>query len=276
MKTSGPQRPCGKGELPVRLDRGYEKVAHLYDLFDRKDNIEFFFRYAAAAGEILDIGAGTGRIAIPLAERRIVVYCVEPSPAMRREFEMKLSQRPHLGQRITPIVGDGRSFGLGRAFPAAFLSGSFDHLLDDDERLSSLRNVALHLVTDGKLVSDVFLGLMRDSPLSPAGRAQVGDREYRRSVATRLLPNQTQETHLVFETYQCGKLVERLEERGRVGIISGRELHRPLAQAGFRVTGEFSDYDFTEFQEGSSLLIVEAEAVCSMGACDVRRANCNS
>ena len=45
---------------------GYEKVAHLYDLFDRKENVEFFFHYASAAGEILDVGAGTGRITIPL------------------------------------------------------------------------------------------------------------------------------------------------------------------------------------------------------------------
>ncbi|GAH96544.1 unnamed protein product, partial [marine sediment metagenome] len=32
------------------------------------------------AGEILDIGAGTGRIAIPLAEKGIKVFCIEPSP----------------------------------------------------------------------------------------------------------------------------------------------------------------------------------------------------
>lgn len=35
---------------------GYEKCAHLYDLSDRKENIEFFHRCAATAGEILDIG----------------------------------------------------------------------------------------------------------------------------------------------------------------------------------------------------------------------------
>lgn len=40
---------------------GYEKSAHLYDLFDRKENVDFFLRYANEAGEILDVGAGTGR-----------------------------------------------------------------------------------------------------------------------------------------------------------------------------------------------------------------------
>ena len=74
-------------------DSGYEKCAHLYDLFDKKENVEFFLHYGLEAGEILDIGAGTGRIAIPLAEKGIKVFCIEPSPAMRREFLKKLSQR---------------------------------------------------------------------------------------------------------------------------------------------------------------------------------------
>jgi len=30
---------------------GYEKCAHLYDLFDTKENVEFFLRYGSEAGE---------------------------------------------------------------------------------------------------------------------------------------------------------------------------------------------------------------------------------
>ena len=161
-------------------DRSYGKSAHLYDLFDRKENVEFFYRYGARAGEVLDVGAGTGRIAIPLAERGVKLCCVEPSPAMRREFEKKLARRPELRDAIHLVAGDARSFDVGRTFPAAFLSGCFDHFLDEEERLASLRNVGRHLVTGGVLVFDVFLGLMEDAPLSPAGRAEVGDREIRR------------------------------------------------------------------------------------------------
>jgi SAM-dependent methyltransferase len=72
---------------------GYERSAHLYDLFDAKPNVAFFGRYAREAGEVLDIGAGTGRIAIPLAGQGIRVYSVEPSPAMRGVFENKLRGR---------------------------------------------------------------------------------------------------------------------------------------------------------------------------------------
>jgi len=248
-----------RGAVKNRLDAGgYEKSAHLYDLFDQKANIEFFFHYASKVKEVLDIGAGTGRIALPLARRGVKVVCIEPSPAMRREFETKLAQQPDSLARIDLLPGGASSFSLGRTFSAAFLSGSFDHFLDDAERISSLTNIARHLDRRGTLVFDVYLGLMGDSGLSPAGRAKAGSREYRRFVGRKVLPNHRTETHLVFETYEDGKPIERVEEMSLAGITSRPEIHRVLQKSGFTVRGEWGDYDFTAYQEGDSLLIVEA------------------
>jgi len=81
-------------------DRGYELSAQFYDLFDRKPNINFYYFYASQAGESLDIGAGTGRIAVPLAELGCRLFCVEPSEAMRTQLEQKLEQQPSLLERI--------------------------------------------------------------------------------------------------------------------------------------------------------------------------------
>jgi len=237
---------------------GYEKAAHLYDLFDTKENIEFFYHYAKEAGEILDIGAGTGRIAIPLAQRGVKVVCIEPSPAMSREFERKLTTRPAISKNIELVPGDAMSFNLNRTFPAAFLSGTFDHFVDDEERLSSLKNIAEHLKPNGKLIFDVFLGLMKDSPLSPAGKVKKGDIEYRRFVGDRILPDEKMEVILVFETYKAGKLMERIEERSIVGLVQRERLHHLLKQGGFEVRNEFGNYDFSKFKQGDSLLVIEA------------------
>ena len=237
---------------------GYEKSAHLYDLFDRKENVEFFSAYASQAGEILDVGAGTGRIAVPLARRGIRVTCVEPSPAMRGEFEKKLRAEPALRERITLIAGDATSFNLGRTFPAALLSGCFDHLLDDDERLAALANVGRHLVPGGLLVFDVFLGLMQDAPLSPAGEVQTGEREIRRLVGGQVLPGRRKETVLVFETYELGALVDRIEERSLVGLTDCESIHCLLTASGFTVRREWAGYDRKPFRAGDALLIVEA------------------
>ena len=236
---------------------GYEKSAHLYDLFDRKANIEFFAHYASRAKEVLDVGAGTGRIALPLARRGVEVVCVEPSPAMRREFEAKLARQPDLSTRVHLVAGRADSFALGRTFPLAFLSGCFDHFLDDKERISSLTNIARHLHASGTLIFDVFLGLMGYSPLSPAGTVKVGTREYRRLVGGKVLPGNKKETYLVFEAYENGMLIEKIEEHSPVGITSRQGVHRVLAETGFAVKVEWGGYDFTPYQEGDSLLVIE-------------------
>jgi SAM-dependent methyltransferase len=237
---------------------GYERSAHLYDLFDAKPNVAFFGHYAHKAGVVLDIGAGTGRIAIPLAKQGVKVYAVEPSPAMRNAFEEKLQKEPNLRECITLVAGDAQSFALDRTFPVAFLSGSFDHLLDDGERLAALRNIGKHLAPGGCLVFDVFLGLMGGSPLSPAGVVRVGGREIRRFVGGRVLPEQRKETRLVFEVYQDGALLERIEERSLVGITSREAIHCLLKLAGFVAQHEWDSYDWKPFEEGGALLIVEA------------------
>lgn len=242
----------------MTLNKGYEKCAHLYDLFDTKENIEFFYHYASETGEILDIGAGTGRIAIPLAEKGIRVFCIEPSPAMRKEFTRKMSRRKKLSANIKLIDSNAVSFKLGRTFPAAFLSGCFDHLLDDRERFLALSNIGRHLRPNSKLIFDVFLGMMNDTPISSAGRVTKGNTEYRRYVGGKTLSDKKQETILVFEKYIRGKLVDRIEEHSLVGIINRDSLHCLLKKTGFEVTGEFSDYDFSDYKQGNPLLIVEA------------------
>ena len=121
-----------------------------------------------------------------------------------------------------------------------------------------MTNIARHLEADGMLVFDVFLGLMKDTPLSPAGQVKVGDREYRRQVASRLLPDRQMETTLIFETYVDGTCIERIEERSIVGLTDREEVHHLLDKTGFSVKREFSDFRFTPYQTGDSLLIVEA------------------
>ena len=99
---------------------------------------------------------------------------------------------------------------------------------------------------------------MADSPLSSAGVARVGDREIRRFVGGRVLPGQRKETHLVFEVYRDGALVERIEERSLVGITGREAIHRLLDLAGFVVRQEWGGFDRTPFEDGGALLIVEA------------------
>jgi SAM-dependent methyltransferase len=241
----------------VPASEGYEKSAHLYDLFDDKENIGFFLRYATPAGRVLDVGAGTGRIAVPLARAGIRVTCVEPSPAMRHEFELKLGAEPDLSDRIELLEGSAEGFSLERTFPLAVLSGCFDHFLNDHERIASLVNIARHLEPGGRLVFDSFLGLMADSVLKPAGEVLRDGFAYKRLVGGRVLPDGTRDTEVVFETYRDGVLLDRTEVHSLVGVTTREHIHEILAKAGFRVENEFGDYESTPYR-GQDLLIIEA------------------
>lgn len=236
----------------------YDKSAHLYDLFDRKANIEFFAHFAVSAGEALDVGAGTGRIAIPLAEQGVSLYCVEPSPAMRREFERKLTGLPEIADRIRIVPGAAADFVIGQRFKFAFLSGCFDHFITDQERRDALENIGSHLKPGGILVFDVFLGLMGDKPLSSAGEAQMEDMLIKRFVGSEVVSTDVQQVEMIYEIYEGDNLLERIEEIGQVGVVHRQDVRYILEQTGFTARHEWGDYDFTPYHEGDPLLIVEA------------------
>lgn len=240
---------------------GYEAAAPFYDLFERKNNLDFFGEYAALGAEALDIGAGTGRLAIPLAQRGLRLTCVEPCAPMRAEFERKLLADPDAAARITLVDGDAASFSLERAFPVALMAGVFEHLLTPEARLAALTNIARHLEPGGLLVFDIFLAALADEPLTPAGRVSRDGREYRRYLATRQLGPNLGETLLRYEVYQDGQRLQRVEQRQRVALTSLEEIENLLAQAGLAVRLTFRDYQFTPYMPGDSLLVVDAVRV---------------
>jgi SAM-dependent methyltransferase len=236
----------------------YEKSAHLYDFFDQKPNIGFYYRYASRFSEVLDIGSGTGRIALPLAEKGIRVCCIEPSSAMRRQFKRKLSEKARYLENIMLIGGDAGSFSLKRFFPAVFMSGVFDHLLDDAERLGVLKNIGNHLGTGGTFVFDASIVSLENNPLRQAGTFRIGSREYQRFLSSKMLTKSTKQITLVFEIYDSGNLIECIEERGVVGVVAREKILDLLNCCDFTVLNEYGDYDFTRYKEGSELLIIDA------------------
>jgi SAM-dependent methyltransferase len=244
--------------VTVTSQDGYDKMADIYDVFSSAETADFHLDCASGTKEILDIGAGTGRVAIPIAENGTRVVCVEPSTAMLREFKKKLDSRPELKQMITVVHADAASFTLDRTLPAAFMSGSFDHLLTDDERLRALKNIADHLEPGARLVLDVWLGLMTDDPATWAGEATLGDTTYKRAVGRKVLPDGTVELEIVITVERDGKVVDRIEQHSTAGVSSRELVHRLLTETGFRVRHEFGSYDRTPYRDGDSVLIIEA------------------
>ncbi|MFX1249168.1 MAG: class I SAM-dependent methyltransferase, partial [Promethearchaeota archaeon] len=198
-----------------------------------------------------------GRIAIPLALKGIKVVCIEPSPAMRNEFSLKLNHQPNFVDNIILIAADAESFKLTEVFPAAFLSGSFDHI-PINKRIISLQNINHHLKLGGKLIFDIYIAGMKNSPLSLIDTVKKEDFEYKRFIKTKVLPSEILDVLLVYETYKRGKLVEKITQHSTAYAITRTKVHQLLRETGFVVHKEYSDYQFSPFKKGDSLLIIEA------------------
>src|SRR5512145_1345789 len=92
----------------------YERIADLYDAFVTTEaDIPFFLEEARkAAGPILELMAGTGRLTIPLAQAGIPVTCVDFSPDMLSRLRAKAAGLP-----VEIHEMDIRTMDLGHQYP---------------------------------------------------------------------------------------------------------------------------------------------------------------
>jgi len=135
---------------------------HLADAYD-----EWFASYEDAAidvlvelaqgGRALELGIGTGRVALPLAARGIEVHGIDASEAM----VSKLRARPG-GESIRVTMGNFADLQVEGEFPLVFVVfNTFFALLTQEEQVRCFRNVAAHLAENGTFVIDAFVPDMK-------------------------------------------------------------------------------------------------------------------
>jgi SAM-dependent methyltransferase len=100
---------------------------------------------AATGGPVLDVGCGTGRIAIVLARRGLDVVGIDMAPEMLRHAEAKSRGLP-----VTWIEADARALDLGRRFRCAIMAANaFQHLTSAADQEAAAHAIARHLEPDG-------------------------------------------------------------------------------------------------------------------------------
>lgn len=112
-----------------------------------------FIAGLVGTGTVLELAIGTGRIALPLAERGARVSGIEGSP----EMVAKLREKPG-GQDIPVTIGDFADLEVDGTFDHALLVfNTFFNLLSQEAQVRCFRNVAKRLNPGGTFLVETFV-----------------------------------------------------------------------------------------------------------------------
>ncbi len=149
---------------------GYEtKWPHLFDPAVVEPAVEFLLAQAGR-GPVLELGIGTGRLALPLVRRGIAVHGIELSPDMVAQLRVQ-DGADAVGVTIGDIATSAVAGGAGSFTMAYIVRNTIMNLTTQDAQVACFRNVAAHLVTRGRFVMEVMVPELRRLPPGDPVRA---------------------------------------------------------------------------------------------------------
>jgi SAM-dependent methyltransferase len=152
-------------EVAARYD---ESSADMFDP-DVLDPAVEFLADLAGDGAALELGIGTGRIALPLAERGVRMHGIDLSEAM----VAKLREKPG-GNEIEVAIGDFATTKVAGTFSLTYVVfNTINNLTTQDAQVACFQNVAAHLEPGGCFAIEVGVPGLRTLP--PGERFQVFD-----------------------------------------------------------------------------------------------------
>ncbi len=149
-----------KNYFDERIAKGYE--AKWPELFEPAvvDPAVSFLADLAGSGAALELGIGTGRIALPLSQRGVRVHGIELSP----EMVAQLRARPGT-DNIAVTIGDFATTRVDGSFKLAYLvRNTITNLTTQGEQVECFRNVAAHLEPSGCFVIEVYIPELQRLP----------------------------------------------------------------------------------------------------------------
>ncbi len=227
-------------------------------------DVDFYVRRAreAAPGPIVELGVGTGRIAIPIAQAGIDVLGVDVSEPMMTEGRRR-ADAAGVGDGIRFVPGDMRDFVSDPPVSLVTIPfRSFLHLTTTEDQLRTLESIRESLVRDGRIVLNVFI------PDPHVISAQNGRRNFLsefidekgRRCELYSLPvyeTATQRIHMqaICEAYDGDRHVESAEAALELRMVYRFEMEHLLVRAGFEVEALYGWFDERPVTEESREMI---------------------
>lgn len=251
----------------------FDGWAEYYDLIHKglEGEAEFYVGQAVRlGGKVLELGCGTGRIAIPMAMSGVDVTGLDNSKAMLELCRTKLAALGPVRGTLKLVHADMATFDLGVQFRfIAMAYRTFMHLLTADDQRRCLNVVHRHLNSDGVFILNTWAP--RPAVLASAVTGPAPGRM--RTVGRYVFPG-TSDVVVHRQSARCDEFRQLLIEEHKLQEFDSkksllREVKLPLVRAwttpremdnlvrlcGFDVEAVFGDFDCAPFAEQSDEMI---------------------
>jgi len=239
-------------------------------------DVGFYVEEARKSGSpVLELGCGTGRILIPVAEAGLEIVGLDRAPSMLAMAREKVARLPtDTRRRIQLVQGDMREFDLDRKFTLAMIPyRAFLHMLTVEDQRRALRCVWDHLVDGGRLVLNNF------DPRLETIVAHRGSLGSALKLDSEFVHPETGHRVLVWDTRQYEPeeqlvrqyfVFEELNEEGHVvakrfnplvlRYLFRYEMQHLLELCGFEVEALYGDFDRGPFRYGGEQIWITRRA----------------
>lgn len=260
------------------LEQSYQPfVAEYYDCLpsatSRRD-VDFYLHVAASAGDpILELGCGTGRVLISLAEAGHRICGLDLSEPMLAQCRRKLEKlAAEERDRVRLVQGSMTGFDLKETFRLIIIPfRPFQHLLQVEDQLACLRAAHRHLVPGGQIIFDLFQTDPRrmhdpeflkersafpEVVLPDGRRIRLAERTvaYHRA-------EQMNDVELIYYVTHADGRTERLVHAFTIRYFFRYEVEHLLARCGFRVAALYGDYERSPLRDDSPDMLFVAEKI---------------
>jgi len=243
--------------------------AWYYDLNPNPiDDVPFYVeRLPGSGARVLELGCGTGRVSIPLAQKCEFLHGLDMSTAMLELCRAKIAQAGLASERIVVGQADITDFDLGARFDLIIAPYRVIQNLESDEQLVGLfRCIRAHLASRGRCILNVFLPnrprdeLIRDWVTSGESFAWEVERGGQRMTCHDVRPRLTEDPlvlypELIYRRYRGDALVDEVVLPIPMRCFYPDEFLDRIRSAGFSITGTWGGYAGEPYGEGPELVV---------------------
>ena len=260
-------------------ESSYDEIADFGTLYDAipaygaRADVAFYLEEAERAGassRVLELGCGTGRLTLPLAQAGHEVTGIDLSPAMLARARAKLAAPPSsVRDRVTLLEGDVSRIELSETPSFDLVVAPFrvlQHFVAIADQLDVLAGARRRLRPGGRLVLDVFnpnyASMTRDRSLEVEDtpeQALSDGRTLRRTVRVTAVRwvEQVSDVELIYHV-RTGDTTERVVQSFGMRWYTPAELTHLVERAGFRVDALYGGFDRRPLDDEAPEIVVVA------------------